>query len=441
MDESGQVLRISFPHAFFGRWFMESIKPEFERRTLDFFQNAVIIYDGPGAQRTLAQPNGQARLKKDQEAAFAGQGPRLSPSVEAASQEPHGAASPQGASPGNGGGKTAADIPWRRNGGAALSAMEHSFTSFLTNRKNDLPLAAARECVYGSSDSCTPFVLYGQGGVGKSHLLGAMAWACSGLGKAFFFGSIEFLEHVDLSSGNYFQIREQAVFLDDIQRIAAFPRLQDALIALIDSLCAAKKLLALTCDVHPSHCRGLSPKLRSRLNSGLVMEVKRPDLDIRTRYVQLKNKGWGLELDKETVLAIAGRYPDIRNIDGFLAKLRFARSLVAEADAMEMLNRDSVADALSAGLIIKRTADYFALKPEDLVGKSRDGRLVVARNVAILLCKELLGLSHVRIGRSFGGRNHSSIYNSIKKITMLQDSDKDVHKAVQEVKHLCLNQR
>jgi chromosomal replication initiator protein len=412
MDEINGELHISFPHTYFSRWFMQYIRPKFETCTQSVIHNANIVYN-KNPSRLLPrqiQDNARAVLKT-------GDAP-------------------------TGGNTLSADALQRRGDeDTAFVGERQSFETFLSNKKNDLPVAAARQCVQNRAAACTPFVLYGPGGSGKSHLLKAMALDYSLRSVPFFLGSIELLEKIDITSENSFPIREQAIFLDDIQRLASFPRLQDTLIVLVDKLCETNRLLALACDAHPSRSPGLSPKLRSRLTSGLVMEVKRPDLDIRTRYVQRKNNELALYLDKDTMLTIAGRYTDIRNIDGFLSKLRFSRTLDANGlTPMDLLNRDGLQDTLCPKVVISRCASYFGISPEDIVGKSRDKRCTLARHTAIFLCKELLGLSLVQTGRVFGGRNHSSVLNSIRRIKQLCDSDNVAHKHVEEVKKLCLNQ-
>jgi len=322
----------------------------------------------------------------------------------------------------------------------------YTFDTFLVNRKNDFPLVAAKECVSkAAKPPYTPFVVYGQSGAGKSHLLGAMANALRGNGKTLYFGGIAYLEHMTAAPSRWVPITEHHIFIDDADRVAACPETQDALAALIDIFQVTGKLLVLSFDAHPTQCAGLCQKLRSRLLSGLVVEIKRPDLDIRRQYVQGKNTTHSLSLNKEQIMTIAHRYQDIRSIDGALARLSAYLDLVPQqgtgaaiADLVSILDRGGEQTQLTPISIILTVAREFSLPPEEMTGKNREKTVSLARHIAILLCRELLGLSLVQTGRIFSGRDHSSVLYSIKKIKQLQESDKDMNKRVEELRKLCI---
>ncbi|MCL1985123.1 MAG: DnaA/Hda family protein, partial [Betaproteobacteria bacterium] len=303
-----------------------------------------------------------------------------------------------------------------------------------------------KECVSKASKTpYTPFVVYGQSGAGKSHLLGAIANALRCNGKDLYFGGIAYLERITAAPGRHALIPEQYVFMDDAQRILACHDTQDALAALIDMFQASGKLLALSFDAHPAQYAGLGQKLRSRLVSGLVMEIKRPDMDIRRQYVQRKNTAHNLGLSKEQILALSHRYQDIRSIDGALARLVAYRDLVPEQgtdaappDISSILDRGGEHSFLMPVSIILTVAREFSLPPEELTGKNKDKTVSLARHIAILLCRELLGLSLIQTGRIFAGRDHSSVLYSIKKVKQLQESDKVMNKRVEDLRKLCL---
>ena len=296
VDEGKNVLRVSFPHAFFGRWFMASVKMDFEKEVLSLLKDIRIEYnrsDVSGRLSASAPIPGQHsvlyRLKPQ-------------PTVGDTDRPDTKIALPPGLPP----------LP------------EYSFDNFLANRKNDFPLAAAKEALNNQTHSSLFFVFHGQSGTGKSHLLSAMANVLKQQERSFYFGSIELLACPTLSA-DFSSLALQAIFMDDAHRVSSSVEMQDALASLIDACYSSRRVLVLSLDMHPSHCAGIHPKLRSRLNSGLVSELKRPDLDIRTQYVQKKNRILDLNLSKETILSVAQRYPDIRGIDGFLAHIRLYR--------------------------------------------------------------------------------------------------------------------
>ena len=327
---------------------------------------------------------------------------------------------------------------------------EHRFDTFIVNRKNDFPLAAAHEAVEKAlAPPFTPFVIYGQSGSGKTHLLGAMANALiSGNPELpFYYGGIDYLNRMVSSPSRSAPVKEQVVFIDDIQRVYHSPELQDALAALIDAFHASRRLLALCTDACPSGSSGLSGKLLARLAGGLVVELKRPDLDIRRQYLQQKNTSENLGLSKEHILTLAQRHQDIRSIDGLLTRISAYRSLVNLHDGdLDKLFEHSLGESpdrrvLTPDFIIETVAKQYSVNAEDIPGKKREKSLGLARPVAMLLCRELLGLSLVQVGKIFGGRDHSSILYSLQKIKKIQASDKDTHMRISALKQMCLTRR
>ncbi|MDL2267945.1 AAA family ATPase, partial [Desulfovibrio sp. OttesenSCG-928-G15] len=272
VDENKQVISVAFPHSFFADWFMATARPKFEEQVCAVSTGMPIIYKNgfthaPGLQHAHSgvqattpenRKNGNGRNGKSDGGQYS-HGQTAKPSV----------------------------IPISKTD--RQENAHFTLDNFLVNRKNDFPLAAAKESVEKATcPPYTPFVIYGHSGVGKTHLLAAMANAVRTQGLSCLFSDIAFLESASLFKGNFFSLSEQCLFIDDMQRIGSMPELQDAFAALIDAFSSSNKLLALAFDCHPSVCAGLDHKLKSRLTAGLVVEIKRPDLDIRRQYVQLK---------------------------------------------------------------------------------------------------------------------------------------------------------
>lgn len=407
VDENEQVIRVHFPHTFFAEWFMTTARPLFEQEVSVVSPKTPIVYAN-GSCGANAKPTRPLAYKTTEQG-------RATPERAINQQEQ--------AEPGS----------------CVLSG-------FLVNKKNDFPLAAARESVEKAvNPPYTPFVIYGYSGVGKTHILVSMANAVREKRHTCRYADVSFLERSILSPGRFSLMPEQCVFLDDVQRIAELPELQDVLVAAIDAFSSSGRLLALSFDAHPSTYAGIGHKLKSRLMAGLIVEIKKPDLDIRRQYVQLKNESGGLGLKKEDMLALAQRYQDIRGIDGALTRLAAYRNLMSEKDAearkqdiSAILSRGAEQKVLTPQHIILAVGRNMSVSPEDIVGKSRDKKITLARHLAIVLCRELLGVSLVQAGRIFGGRDHSSIVYSIKKIKELQSSNKDMHKKLEELRKECL---
>ena len=417
VDEKKGLLQISFPHQYFADWFMASIRQDFESQASVFAGNLAISYENNLQVHAVQAQRPKLSIQRTADPGPAENSP-LGKSMQAPLQESQ-------------------DL---------LLHEQHIFETFLVNRKNDFPLMAAKECVSkASKPPYTPFVVYGQSGSGKSHLLGAMANTLRNNGSTLYFGGIAYLNRITDAPGKHPQITEQYVFIDDAQRIESSHNAQDALAALIDIFQVSGKLLALSFDAHPAQYSGFGQKLRSRLVSGLVVEMKQPDIDIRQQYVQRKNAEYDLCLSKEQILAISHRYQDIWSIDGALARLSTYRDLIppqstdgAPSDILSILDRREEHPFLTPDSIILTVAKAFSLPPEEVTGKNKDKTVSLARHIAILLCRELLGLSLIQVGRIFSGRDHSSILYSIKKVKQLQSSDKIMHKRVEELRKLCL---
>ena len=429
VDEAGKTLNVSFPHAFFGQWFMENRRKAFELHVTPHINGMRIVYENKNASN--GKKAGAFSLP-----AF----PRATrqPSVLSASRKQDAA--------------TAA--PKRSD---ALSTKptnflleRHRFDTFIANRKNDFPLAAAREAVEKAlCPPYTPFVIYGQSGSGKTHLLGAMANALLAAypGLPLFYGGVDYLDRMVLSPSRFPPLLEKIVFIDDIQRVYHSPGLQDALVDLIDIFHVSQRLLVLSADIHPGSSPGLTPKLLSRLTGGLVVELKKPDMDVRRQYLQQKNAAFKLGLTKERLLSLAQNQQDIRSIDGMLTRISTYRSLCdpqggdvekfLDHGAEELQNRRF----LTSDFILDTVSKHFSVSKENLIGKKREKSVALARPVAMLLCRELLHISLEQVGAIFSGRDHSSVLYSLKKINELQKSNKDVNIQVATLKQMCLTQR
>ena len=430
VDAEGKVLHVSFPHSFFGLWFMRTMKRDFESRAADLAEDMAITYESGPSFTFKPQPY-SAPAGAVQESPPRNSLPSYVPSQSNIFLEQ--------------------EHPYTADDGLPE---QYTFEGFLVNRKNDFPLAAAKSFVDhelgGQKDRLyyTPFVIYGQSGSGKSHLLGAMANTLKGTGQPLFYGGMSFLERIRIAPGRYAPVPERMVFLDDMQRVSAHPDFQEALVALVDMFRSSGRLLVVTLDAHPTACPGLGQKLCSRLCSGLVVELKRPDLDIRRQYVQYRNNEQHLGLTRNQMLSLAQRYHDLRSIDGALTRLHAYRSLVdpdeggsRNQDIFAILNQGPDAEALTPVYVVAVIARHFSINPEDILGKSREKTISLARHIAILLCRELIGLSLVQTGSIFGGRDHSSVLYSIKKIKQLQSGNKDTNTLVEELRKLCLSQR
>ena len=355
---------------------------------------------------------------------------------------------------------------------ASEAAGEDPFAGFIFNNKNTFPLATAREIAENTeSTAYNPFLVCGRSGTGKSHLLQAIAATLArttDAARMVCANAARFCteDTVWAKRPELFWQRYDVLILDDIQDMSGHSGWQGNLVACMDacpgrqetgvspaqqqggafSCCtparkegrgraAARMIFA--CSGHPQTLRTLDERLRSRLESGLVVELMEPDLDVRLRYLQLMCKERRLPLTREQLLFLAQRCSQFRLLQGLMLKVGAYCAVkghnLTQID-LENIVRTGVAEKMpGCREILSDVAKSLNLKTEDVLGGKRRPDLVLARQIAMYVCRKKLGLSYPELGRAFGGRDHSTVIHSIKKINKLLVSDKRVQALVTEL--------
>ena len=322
---------------------------------------------------------------------------------------------------------------------------QFSFDTFIYNKKNEFPVTVARDLAIRAEDPpYVPFVICGKGNCGKTHLLRAMAGVMETTlnGTGIYVGTVEDAGALFTANPTSFKrkmLRQKAIFLDNGQNLAAFPELQQELIFIADSFKEKKKPLVLAIDDGLDQT-ALNPRLRARLESGLSVTVKKPDLDVRLRYAKAQCAAQRINLKKELLLPIAQRFPSLTMIQGIIAKAaafqrQNSKTLTASDMEKIMAGTDSVAGkSITPPTIIQQVAEAFSLTPEDIMGADRRSGAVLARQTAMYLCRELLGAPYASLGQYFHGKNHSTVMYACKKIEQTIKSDKVMHKLVTQIR-------
>ena len=412
-DSAGKTLSVTFPHVFFERWFFENIRPVFEKAffSVPELSSLHIIYKNKDGIQEKFYAKDKYLIEEHTE-------------YESNTLQ------------------SAYKVHNQSGFESRVAIKAHTFASFLSNRKNDFPLAAAQQIAsIIPSNPHNPFVIYGQSGCGKTHLIGAIinrvTETCADV--PFFYGGPEHISHFYENMHNAVQYK--AFFLDDMQNLAQSTELQNRFMFFFDAAVSRNALVTVCLEGHPLGHNGLLQKIRTRLTSGLVVEVKKPDLDIRYRFIQKLVTEQALPISKEEALALAQRYTDFRTIEGTLIKVKVYQSLIKDGnnDLSVILGAQADQKTVTAQSIIKNVAEFYHVPAEEIIGKSRKRDHTRARNTAIFLCRELLGVSLSQVGEFFGSRDHSSILYTIKKMQELKRSDTDTNNELSKLKKMCLS--
>ena len=426
LRQEGHTLHVSFPHFYFASWFSQHKRDLFEKALSCRFADAQlphIVYEQP----TLGSALGHAQSWPSQGAEQQGNGQKTSS-------------------------RDNSDHALRSIATAAPKTENDAFTAFIANAKNAFPLAAAKEIAEQRAGvAYNPFLLCGHSGTGKSHILRSMAATLrhgqSGnrviLASAarFCADNPAWVRHPEL-----FWQQCDVLLLDDIQDIAGQSAWQQKLVSCIDACPNSASLadgarragqMVFACTGQPQTLKTLDERLRSRLESGLVVELMEPDLDVRMRYLQVMCKERNMSLSRDQLLYIAQRCSQFRLLQGLLLKVVAFCSVtgceLSQAD-LENIVRTGVADKTPGCLeILGEVARAMNLRPDDVLGGKRRPDLVLARQISMYICRRKLGLSYPELGRAFGGKDHSTVIHAIKKIKKILVSDKALQQMVTEL--------
>ncbi len=314
-------------------------------------------------------------------------------------------------------------------------------------------MATAQVVARKTDAQYNPLVIRGEGGSGKSHLLRAianeMSKSCSR--EQMFFGTVDELRDFrgpgTRPEAASLRARLESILrllVDDFHRIQDNPLLQDEMVMVIDAFRDSDKQIVLCVSDKALRQGRLKESLRSRLDWGLSVTLKNPDLDVRVKYIQARRQSKKMRLTREQTLLLAQRFTDFRSLQGVLHKLFAFKELmgaeIREEEFQSVLQHagDNPASQLSAETIIKIVAEHFQLEPAALLGADRRQGVARPRQTAMFLCRELIGCSYPELGKLFGGKDHSTVMYGVKKVKQLQHDDEDMKKMLAELKKKCL---
>ncbi|MEP9362974.1 chromosomal replication initiator protein DnaA [Nocardioides sp. CN2-186] len=328
---------------------------------------------------------------------------------------------------------------------------KYTFETFVIGSSNRFPHAAAVAVAEAPGKAYNPLLVYGDSGLGKTHLLHAIGHYVRSLytgAKVRYVSSEEFtnefINAIRDDRQDRFKRRYRDVdvlLIDDIQFLEGKTQTQEEFFHTFNTLHNANKQIVLTSDRAPKRLEALEDRLRNRFEWGLITDVQPPDLETRIAILRKKAAMDRLTAPPDVLEFIASKIQtNIRELEGALIRVTaFANLNRQEVDMTlaEIVLKDLIPEGgepeITAALIIAQTAAYFGLSIEELTGPSRGRHLVMARQIAMYLCRELTDLSLPKIGAQFGNRDHTTVMYADRKINQLLAERRAVFNQVSEL--------
>jgi chromosomal replication initiator protein len=328
---------------------------------------------------------------------------------------------------------------------------KYTFDTFVIGSSNRFAHAAAVAVAEAPAKAYNPLFIYGDSGLGKTHLLHAIGHYAQSLfngARVRYVSSEEFTNDFinairDGKADNFRRrYRDMDILLvDDIQFLENKEQTQEEFFHTFNTLHNANKQIVISSDRAPKQLVTLEDRLRNRFEWGLITDVQPPELETRIAILRKKAVQEGLVAPPEVLEYIASKIStNIRELEGALIRVSAFASLnrqsvdlqLAEIVLKDLIPNDTGPE-ITAATIMAQTATYFGIDMEQLCGPSRSRVLVTARQIAMYLCRELTELSLPKIGQQFGGRDHTTVMHAEKKIRKLMAEKRPIYNQVTEL--------
>lgn len=330
----------------------------------------------------------------------------------------------------------------------------YTFNNFAVSSSNQMAWAAAEAVSDKPGIAYNPLFIWGGVGVGKTHLMNAVGYNiiknkddalllfCTG--EQFTNDIVEGIRRKTTQAFRDKYRKLDVLFLDDIQFIAGKDAVQEEFFHTFNALVLEGKQVILTSDRPPSEISKLEERLRSRFEAGLIVDISRPDFELRCAIIQIKAKEKGIELDTNSVHLIAGNISTAREIEGFLTKLS-SQALIKQLE----INEDSIKSLIgkpneevtfkikaSPDDVIGVVSRYYSVGKRQLLGKSRARPIATPRQVLMYILRTDLQLPLQEVGRITGGRDHTTVMHAVDKITKLASKDVQTREDIMGIKNM-----
>jgi chromosomal replication initiator protein len=321
---------------------------------------------------------------------------------------------------------------------------KYTFGNFVVGPSNQLAHAAAIAAAGGGGPRHNPLFLCGGTGLGKTHLVHAVAhrFRTERPSSRILYVSAEkfvneFVQSLQEGRMNEFRARYRErcdlLLVDDIQFLASKTQTQEEFFHAFNALHQADKQIIVTSDKYPQQLEKMEERLVSRFSWGLVADIQGPELETRVAILRKKAQIEQIELADEVVLFLAQSIrSNVRELEGTLIRLAAKSSLLGKQVDMDFARQElaltSNPRASEAGVddIQRVVCHHFKLRTSDLLSKDRHKSIAFARHVAMYLCKQRLKCSFPELGRAFGNRDHTTVMSAVRKVEALRTSDPEV---------------
>ena len=334
---------------------------------------------------------------------------------------------------------------------------EYTFDNLVLGTANQVAALASRQIAekIGASPY-NPFIIYGESGLGKTHLMqaaGHLALEKNPSAKIIYVPLMDFvrnittsLRHNTIENVKLFYQSADLLLVDDIHLIAGKDKSQEEFFHIFNFLFSTKKQIIFTCDQPPKNIKDLENRLKTRFSQGLNLQLSPPELEMRAAILLKKsqNPQISLSLTEDVALFIASHVvSNVRDLEGALLKLKafvdfsqidhsFITKDVVEGALGDLIKPKKL--LIEVNEVQKTVSKYYGITVSDLVSNSRKQHLVKARQMAIYLCHELTSLSLAKIGQNFGNRDHSTVLYSCEKLKTLIETNGEIRNDIENIK-------
>jgi len=328
---------------------------------------------------------------------------------------------------------------------------KYTFDSFVTGESNRFAHAAAFAVAEAPAKAYNPLFIYGNSGLGKTHLLHAIGHYAINLYpkiKVRYVSSEEFtndfINAIQNNRNTQFQAEYRDIdllLIDDIQFLQGKEQTQEAFFHTFNSLHNHSKQVVITSDLQPKELSGFEDRMLSRFLWGLQTDIQAPGEETRIAILRKKAESENLRVPDEILSYIAARVTtNIRELEGILIRVTAFANLNRHAVDMQLvqtvlkdISPQGESKLVSAAEIIKAVSAYYKISADDLSGSSRAQAIALARQIAMYICREQTSLSLPKIGQLFGNRDHTTVMYAVKKVNSLMNERRYVYNQVSEI--------